>query len=150
MGCFNQSAHHCTTGIPAHPNPLSVPRSLLLHGTGSQALQCFGKWDPKASGPDFQAGQGHSLWNTVTLSHLNAPLGADQMSWCMGSVLGKESRARVEELQDQELQGRKGFSHLCEQSLCSQRKKFCKESEQTKGKVTYRNLGEKKQRFVRK
>lgn len=58
--------------------------------------------------------------------------------------------ARAEELQDQELQGRKGFSHLCEQSLCSQRKKFCKEPEQTKGKVTYGDLGEKDQRFVRK
>lgn len=55
-------------------------------------------------------------------------VGAGQMSWYMRPAVGKESWARAQELKDQELQGRKGFSHL--------QKKFSKELEQTKGKVS--------------
>lgn len=62
--------------------------------------------------------------------------------------MGKESWARAEELEDQELQGRKGFSHLW--SLCSQHKKFPKEPEQFERRVTYKDLGEKEQRDERK
>lgn len=57
---------------------------------------------------------------------------------------------RTEGLKGQELQG---FSHLCEHSLCSQKKKkkFFKESEENqKEKVSERGLGEKEKRFARK